>query len=68
MSQVYAIEVHNLYIIRGNSAILKCELPSFVSDFTEVVGWIVDGPGGGTGEREEYVGGSGAGAGGVSQG
>lgn len=29
-------------IIRGNSAILKCKIPSFVSDFLEVTGWYDD--------------------------
>lgn len=26
--------------MRGNSAILKCSIPSFVADFVHVVGWI----------------------------
>lgn len=29
-------------IIRGNSAILKCKIPSFVSDFLDVVAWHDD--------------------------
>ena len=28
------------YVIRGNSAILKCSIPSFVSDFVRVESWI----------------------------
>lgn len=28
------------YVMRGNSAILKCSIPSFVADFVHVVGWI----------------------------
>lgn len=28
------------YVIRGNSAILKCSIPSFVSDFVRVEAWI----------------------------
>jgi len=29
-------------IIRGNSAVLKCKIPSFVADFLEVVSWHDD--------------------------
>lgn len=28
------------YVMRGNSAILKCSIPSFVADFVYVVAWI----------------------------
>lgn len=28
------------YVMRGNSAILKCTIPSFVADFVNVVSWI----------------------------
>ena len=28
------------YVIIGNSALLKCEVPSFVGDFVSVVNWI----------------------------
>lgn len=28
------------YVMRGNSAILKCSIPSFVADFVHVVGWV----------------------------
>lgn len=30
------------YVIRGNSAIIKCQIPSFVADFVEVVSWHSD--------------------------
>lgn len=26
-------------ILRGNAAILKCQIPSFVADFVEIVAW-----------------------------
>lgn len=29
-------------MIRGNAAILKCEIPSFVADFVSVVSWHTD--------------------------
>jgi hypothetical protein len=28
------------YVMRGNSAIIKCSIPSFVADFVYVVAWI----------------------------
>lgn len=28
--------------MRGNSAILKCLIPSFVSDFVQVIAWMSD--------------------------
>lgn len=39
MQQKYESEVNNEYVIRGNSAILKCSIPSFVADFVTVVSW-----------------------------
>ena len=29
----------NVYVIIGNSALFKCEIPSFVTDFVSVVNW-----------------------------
>ena len=40
--QKYEIEADNEYVILGNSAIMKCEIPSFVSDLIEVVTWQDD--------------------------
>lgn len=28
------------YVIKGNAAVLKCNIPSFVADFVRVDGWI----------------------------
>lgn len=39
VQQQYESEVNNEYVIRGNSAILKCSIPSFVADFVNVVSW-----------------------------
>ena len=30
------------YVIRGNSALLKCNIPSFVADFVHVTAWTTD--------------------------
>lgn len=37
--QSYEAEADNEYVIRGNSAIMKCEIPSFVTDFVAVDLW-----------------------------
>lgn len=40
VSQSYVTEGENEYVIRGNSAILKCKIPSFVADFIAVESWV----------------------------
>ncbi|KAF4517352.1 hypothetical protein B566_EDAN011739 [Ephemera danica] len=42
VQQFYQSEVNNEYVIRGNSAVLKCSIPSFVADFVSVVTWHDD--------------------------
>nr|CAI5827600.1 unnamed protein product [Callosobruchus analis] len=39
VQQFYQTEVNNEYVIRGNAAVLKCSIPSFVADFVQVVSW-----------------------------
>ena len=39
VTQQYLTETHNNYAIIGNSALLKCEIPSFVADFVTVDSW-----------------------------
>lgn len=33
-------EAENEYVIKGNSAVMKCKIPSFVADFVQVEAWI----------------------------
>lgn len=40
VTQYYEAEVVSEYVIRGNAAILKCNIPSFVADFVKVEAWI----------------------------
>lgn len=40
VSQFYESQVYDEYVIRGNAAVLKCNIPSFVSDHVEVVEWV----------------------------
>ncbi|KAK6641870.1 hypothetical protein RUM44_013588 [Polyplax serrata] len=42
VKQFYESEVNNEYVIRGNSAVLKCSIPSFVADFVSVISWQDD--------------------------
>lgn len=47
VAQNYEIDVIKEFAIRGNSAIMKCQVPSYVSDFVQVISWIT--------EDSEYV-------------
>lgn len=40
VNQFYQTDGENEYVIRGNSAILKCKVPSFIADFVFVEAWI----------------------------
>ena len=39
VSQEYITYAHNVQVIIGNSALFKCEIPSFVTDLVTVVSW-----------------------------
>ena len=39
MTQQYVAETHNVYVIIGNTALFKCEIPSFVADFVSIDSW-----------------------------
>lgn len=39
MSQYYEAQVYDMFVIRGNTAIFKCSVPSFVSDYVYVDSW-----------------------------
>lgn len=40
--QAYELRVNDEFVLRGNTAIMKCLVPSFVADFVHVVAWIAD--------------------------
>lgn len=40
VKQNFEAEADNEYVILGNSAIMKCEIPSFVADFVQVEMWM----------------------------
>ena len=39
VTQQYVVETHNVYVIKGNAALFKCEIPSFVADFVTIDSW-----------------------------
>lgn len=40
VNQYYGADILMEYVIKGNAAILKCSIPSFVADFVRVESWI----------------------------
>lgn len=32
--------MYDEYVIKGNAAVLKCHIPSFVSEYVEIIEWI----------------------------
>lgn len=39
VNQFYESQVYDIYVIRGNAAVFKCHIPSFVSDHVQVISW-----------------------------
>ncbi|XP_026315576.1 Down syndrome cell adhesion molecule-like protein Dscam2 isoform X9 [Hyposmocoma kahamanoa] len=42
VNQFYEAEILTEYVIKGNAAVLKCSIPSFVADFVKVEAWLDD--------------------------
>lgn len=42
VNQFYKAEILTEYVIRGNTAVLKCSIPSFVADYVFVEAWLDD--------------------------
>lgn len=42
VQQFYQARVIDEFVLRGNAALLKCNLPSFVADFVSIEAWIAD--------------------------
>lgn len=40
VSHPHSVNVMDEHVLKGNSAILKCHIPSFVSDFVTIDAWI----------------------------
>lgn len=40
MPQRYAVEMHDEFVLKGNTAVLKCHVPGFVKEYVSVETWI----------------------------
>lgn len=36
------VDVYDEFVIVGNTAVLRCNIPGFMSEYVEVVSWIQD--------------------------
>lgn len=41
VSQSYTVNLWEENVLRGNAAILKCHIPSFVTEYVMVTSWII---------------------------
>lgn len=41
VSQAYTVNLMEENVLRGNSAIMKCHIPSFVTEYVTVSSWII---------------------------
>jgi hypothetical protein len=41
--QKYEVQVYDEYVISGNTAVLRCQVPSYVAEYVMVTSWIQDG-------------------------
>lgn len=42
VQQFYQSRVIDEFVLKGNTGILKCLVPSFVTDFVQVEAWVTD--------------------------
>lgn len=42
VSQYYEVDVNKEPVIKGNSVVMKCGIPSFVADYVTVLSWSTD--------------------------
>ena len=40
MAQAYTASVNPVYVVAGNAAVLRCDLPSHVTDLVTVTSWV----------------------------
>lgn len=40
VKQYFEIQVYDVFVMRGNTAIFKCQIPSFVSDHVDLMEWV----------------------------
>lgn len=42
MIQYYETQVYDVFVTKGNTAVLKCHIPSFVKEYVTVMSWMRD--------------------------
>ncbi|KAJ3636867.1 hypothetical protein MTP99_000372 [Tenebrio molitor] len=42
VKQKYDVQVHDEYVIAGNTAVLKCKIPNYVTEYVMVTSWVQD--------------------------
>ncbi|CAM1309784.1 Uncharacterised protein at_DN2487 [Pycnogonum litorale] len=42
VDQEYRTQVYDEYVILGNTAVLKCNIPSYISDYVQVISWMIN--------------------------
>lgn len=42
VEQSYQLRVNDEFVLKGNTAVLKCIVPSFIGDFLEIIEWVSD--------------------------
>lgn len=42
VSQYYEADASKEQVIRGNAAVMKCVIPSFIGEFIDIVSWHTD--------------------------
>lgn len=40
VKQFFEVQVYDSFVMRGNTAIFKAQIPSFVSDHVDIIEWI----------------------------
>lgn len=41
MSQAYTVNLMEENVLRGNAAIVKCHIPSFVAEYVTISSWMI---------------------------
>lgn len=39
VKQYFEVQVYDVFVMRGNTAIFKCQIPSFVADHVDIIEW-----------------------------
>lgn len=42
VEQSYQLRVNDEFVLKGNTAVVKCIVPSFMGDFLEIIEWVSD--------------------------